>query len=86
MGASEAGWASKQPAGQGTASDQIQLSSLSGYLTAALSGSPAHVAKVSELSTAVSSGRYNVDAHSVSGSIIQHSIELGGNRYSALNP
>lgn len=71
----------KQPAGQGAVSDQVQLSSLSRYLAAALSGSPAHVAKTSELGAAVSSGRYRVDAHAVSGSIIQHSIEFGGTGY-----
>lgn len=61
--------------------DQAQLSTLSSYLAAALSGSPAHVAKLAELSTAVSNGQYHVDAYSVSGSVIQHSIEFGGSSY-----
>jgi flagellar biosynthesis anti-sigma factor FlgM len=70
--------ASKQPLGQKAASDQVQLSRLSSYLASALNGSPEHLAKVSELSAAVASGQYNVDAYAVSGSIIQHSIEFGG--------
>jgi anti-sigma28 factor (negative regulator of flagellin synthesis) len=83
------------PAGQGTAapkqpiapnpqSDQVQLSSLSAYLASALQGSPAHVAKIIELSSAVSTGQYHVDSYAVSGSIIQHGIEFGGAGYSAL--
>jgi flagellar biosynthesis anti-sigma factor FlgM len=76
---------SKQSVGQTTASDQAQLSSLSRYLVSALSGSPEHVAKVNELGTAVSSGRYQVDAHAVSGSIIQYSIEFGGASYLSVN-
>jgi anti-sigma28 factor (negative regulator of flagellin synthesis) len=70
--------ASKQPSPQNTASDQVQLTGMSRYLAAALNGSPAQVAKVSELSTAVSSGKYRVDAYAVSGSLIQHAIEFGG--------
>jgi flagellar biosynthesis anti-sigma factor FlgM len=81
VGAPGAGAASNQAAGQATASDQVQLSSLSKYLASALSGSPAHVAKVSELSAAVSNGQYQVDAQAVGGSIIQHSIEFGGASY-----
>lgn len=86
VGAAGAGSASKQAAGKATVSDQVQLSNLSSYLSSALSGSPAHIAKVSELSSAVSSGRYRVDAHSVSGSIIQHGIEFGGGSHFGLNP
>jgi hypothetical protein len=51
--------------------------SLRGFTASALRGSPAHVAKVSRLSAAVSAGQYQVDAYAVSGSIIQHSIEFG---------
>jgi flagellar biosynthesis anti-sigma factor FlgM len=58
-------------------SDRVQLSNLSGYLASALSGSPAHVAKINELNAAVSGGRYRVDANTLSGSIIQHTIEFG---------
>jgi flagellar biosynthesis anti-sigma factor FlgM len=83
---SRAASAAKQPAGQGEASEQLQLSSLGSHLKSALEGSPAHVAKMSELDAAVSSGQYNVDAHAVSGSIIQHSIEFGGGTYLAVNP
>ncbi len=77
--------ASKQPAAQTPPSDRAQISSLGSYLASALNGSPAHVAKVNELGTAVSSGQYQVHAHAVSGSIIQHSIEFGGASYLSLN-
>jgi flagellar biosynthesis anti-sigma factor FlgM len=83
VGAAAAGGsASKQLLTPKAASDQVQLSNMSSYLAAALAGSPAQVAKVSELSAAVSSGQYQVDAFAVSGSIIQHSIEFGGSTYS----
>lgn len=65
--------------------DQVDLSNLSSYLASALSGSPAHVAKVEKLATNVSSGQYHVDSYAVSGSIIQHSIEFGGSAYLALS-
>ena len=78
---SRAGSGSKPPAGQAAATDQVQLSSLSGYLASALAGSPSHVAKISELHGAVSNGQYQVDAYAVSGSLIQHSIEFGGASY-----
>jgi flagellar biosynthesis anti-sigma factor FlgM len=77
--------ASDSAASDPAASDKVQLSNLSGYLASALAGSPAHVAKVGELSAAVSSGKYQVDANAVSGSIIQHSIEFGGASYPAVN-
>jgi|ERR1700733_9512769 len=76
--------ASNQPVGGSAASDRAQLSSLSSYLISALNGSPAHLAKVSELAAAVSSGQYQVSASVISGSIIQHGIELGGSGYSAM--
>jgi flagellar biosynthesis anti-sigma factor FlgM len=78
--------ASKQPAAQNAPSDQVQLTGMSRYLAAALNGSPAQVAKVSELGAAVSSGKYRVDADAVSGSLIQHAIEFGGGSYSAVAP
>jgi len=53
---------------------------LSRYLSSALSGSPAHVEKVSKLSAAVSRDQYFVDADVVSASLIQHRIEFGGAR------
>lgn len=68
-----------------TPTDRTELSSLSSYLTAALSGSAVHVAKLANLGAAVSRGRYQVDSHAVSGSIIQHSIEFGGSAYGALS-
>ena len=78
VGPSKTDSASKQPVGQKAASDQVQLSSLGRYLAAALDGSAALVAKLSELQSAVSSGQYRVDAYAVSGSIIQHRIQFGG--------
>jgi flagellar biosynthesis anti-sigma factor FlgM len=68
----------------GAPTDSVQLSQLSSYLASALSGSPAQVAKLSELGTAVSTGQYHVDADALSGSLIQHSIEFGGSGYSGL--
>jgi flagellar biosynthesis anti-sigma factor FlgM len=79
------GSASKQAAKPEAASDRVQLSNLSNYLASALEGSPSHVAKVGQLAGAVSSGEYRVNAHAVSGSIIQHSIEFGGANFLALN-
>lgn len=74
----------QQPPAPRAQSDQVQLSSLSAYLASAISGSPAHVAKMSELSATVSAGQYHVDSYAVSGNIIQHAIEFGGAGYSAL--
>jgi flagellar biosynthesis anti-sigma factor FlgM len=71
--------------GSGGPTDRVQLSSLSNYLASALSGSPAHVAKISELETAVSEGQYHVDAYTVSGNIIQHGIEFGASGYLGLS-
>lgn len=76
---------SKQPAAASAASDQVELSGLSSYLTSALNGSPAHVGKLSKLAAAISSGQYHVDAHAVSGSLIQHAIEFGGGSNLSLN-
>jgi anti-sigma28 factor (negative regulator of flagellin synthesis) len=70
--------ASKPATGQETVSDQVRLSSLSSFLTSALSGSPERLEKLNALGGAVSSGQYQVDANTVSGSIIQHNIEFGG--------
>jgi len=55
----------------------VNVFSLRSFTASALNGSPAHVAKVSRLSAAVSAGQYQADAYAVSGSIIQHSIEFG---------
>jgi flagellar biosynthesis anti-sigma factor FlgM len=73
------------PAATSAPTDRAQLSNLSSYLAAALSGSAAHVAKLAKLAAAVSSGQYQVDPQAVSGSIIQHSIEFGGSAYWALS-
>jgi len=63
-----------------------QLSELKNYLESALSGPPAHVARLSDLETAVRSGSYQADAHAVSGSIIQHRMEFGSTAYHSLFP
>jgi flagellar biosynthesis anti-sigma factor FlgM len=76
--------APSKPGQQAAASDRVQLSSLNGHLASALSGSPAHAAKLSELDAALSSGQYHMDAYAVSGSLIQHSIEFGATGYLAL--
>lgn len=85
VGASGSGSSAKQPEAQIAVSDRAQLSSLSSYLASALNGTPSQAAKVNQLSADVSRGRYQVDAHTVSGSIIQHSIEFGGTSYLGLN-
>jgi flagellar biosynthesis anti-sigma factor FlgM len=85
VGAAAGGSASSQAATTKAASDQVQLSNLSSYLSAALSGSPAQAAKVSQLGAAVSSGQYRVDAFAVSGSIIQDRMVFGGASYSSFN-
>lgn len=58
--------------------DQLQISNLSTYLAAAMSGSPALVAKLSALGTAVASGQYKVDSLVVSEGLIQHSLLFSG--------
>lgn len=57
-----------------TAADVL---SLRRYLAPALSGSASHLAKVTALRAAVSSGYYHVDAYALSACIIQHGIEFG---------
>jgi anti-sigma28 factor (negative regulator of flagellin synthesis) len=66
--------------------DQVALSNLSNYLASAYSGSPEHLARVTELGDAVSSLQYQVDSFAVSGSIIQHSIEFGQPAFLAVSP
>jgi hypothetical protein len=77
--------ASQLPVKPAPPPDQVQISSLASYLFAAVNGSPAHVAKLAELSADVSLGRYQPDTFAVSGSIIQHSIEFGAGSYFALS-
>ena len=76
---------SKQASGVREPVDFAQLSGLGAYLAAALSGSPARMAKLVELARAVSARKYSVDSYSVSGSIIQHVIELGGTAYQSFH-
>lgn len=64
--------------GAAEVADQTEISELSTYLATAMSGSAAHVAKVSALGEAVSSRDYRVDAGAVSEDIIQHSILFSG--------
>jgi anti-sigma28 factor (negative regulator of flagellin synthesis) len=54
--------------------NQMQISRLSEYLVAAISGSPTQVAKISELGAAVASGTYAVDSEAVSEGIIRHTL------------
>jgi hypothetical protein len=68
-----------------TPTDRAQLSNLSSCLAAALSGSAAHVGKLTKLGAEVSSEQYQVDSYAVSGSIIEHSIQFGGSAYRALS-
>lgn len=72
-------------AASSTPTDRVQLSNPSSYLASALSGSAAHVAKLAKLAAAVSGGQYQVDSYAVSGSIIEHGIEFGGNAHWALS-
>lgn len=62
----------------GGASDRVQLSNLGAYLAAARSDSPAHAAKLSSLTAAVSSDAYQVDPAAVSAGIIQDSLQFSG--------
>lgn len=77
--------ASKQPVGEqpisSTTSDAVQLSSMGRYLAAAITGSPAHLQKLSDLQAAIETGQFQVDAYRVSGSIIQHSLASAGGSY-----
>ncbi len=86
LGSAPEGLASQQPIEQTAtaASDEAQISNLSSYLASAFNGSALHLAKVSELGAAVSSGRYHVDTYVVSGSIIQHALEFGAGSYLGL--
>ncbi len=76
-----AGGQPRDGARQPAAADHIQLSNLSAYLAAAQSDSTAHLAKLSSLAGAVSSGGYQVEPGLVSASLIQHSLGLGGAGY-----
>lgn len=58
--------------------DGVQLSSLGQYFAAANNISQSHVEKLSALGGAISAGQYNVDAFTVSGSLIQYSMQAHG--------
>ncbi len=62
---------SRAPAAGGAGSDLAQISSLSSFLSA---GGAGWAAKVTELSSAVASGRYQVDAAALSGNLIDENI------------
>jgi hypothetical protein len=87
LGVGPAGPASFSPASMQPSSppDEILLSRLASYLFAAVNGSPAHVAKLSELNTDIALGKYQPDAFAVSGGIIQHTIEFGAGGYLGLS-
>ena len=62
----------QRPAGSAAeSSDQVQISRLSHYLNILRQDSPRQVAAVAQLTAAVSSGRYPVDAPAVSASIVR---------------
>jgi hypothetical protein len=58
--------------------DQAQIINLNAIITAAMEGSPAHLAKLSLLGTAVTEGVYGVDASVVSAGIIDHTVLFSG--------
>jgi anti-sigma28 factor (negative regulator of flagellin synthesis) len=58
--------------------DQTQISKLSTYLASAISGSSTHLARLSALGSAVSSGRYQVDSDVLGDDIVQHSLLFSG--------
>ena len=68
-------------AGSSARTDRVQLSNLSEYIAAARSDSPAHVAKLGELTATVASGRYHVDAQVVSHAMIQDSLRFGARMF-----
>jgi hypothetical protein len=62
------------------ATDGVQLSNLA-MMAAAFHDSPNHIAKLSSLGAAVSSGGYQVDAGVLSNSLIEASMQLSGGNY-----
>jgi len=60
--------------GAGSQEDQVQLSSLGSALGAQQPNSADQTAKVNQLTAAVGSGAYQVNAYALSGSIIESSI------------
>ncbi len=58
----------------GSASDYVEISSLGDQLRTLLAPSPERSARVAQLESAVTSGRYRPDASAVSVSIIQDSM------------
>lgn len=60
----------------GGAPDGVQLSNLGRYLGSASNRSPAHIEKLTALSGAISAGQYNVDPFTISGSLIQYSLQV----------
>jgi hypothetical protein len=81
LGPASGGSRMPTPADRGAASDQVQLSSLSSHLAAALGNSPPQIAKLAGLTKAVLGGGYSVDASVVSDSIVRHSLQFGGPNY-----
>ena len=65
------------PRASWSAADRVQLSNLSSSLTATSVNSTAHSNKLSALAAMNASGSYDVDAATVSASIIRHSLQLG---------
>lgn len=67
--------------GSWSAADRVQLSNLSSSLTATSVNSTAHSNKLSALAAMNASGSYEVDAATVSASIIRHSLQPGSPNY-----
>lgn len=74
VGSSSKSSGSRGESGRATRSDQVSLSSLSGFLSVQQPDSQQQTAKIAQLSAAVGAGRYSVDAQALSGSIIQQSL------------
>lgn len=68
------GSSSKTRGQRGGKDDEVSLSNLSSALSATGTDSPQQSARLTQLSSAVASGKYQVDSYALSGSIIQASI------------
>lgn len=66
----------RAPKNNSGGNDQVHLSSLSSHLGVSVASSAERSSKVAELSSAVSSGRYNVEAQAVSSSMIHEHMRV----------
>jgi hypothetical protein len=81
VGPASEGGRSGSAAGPPSTADRVQLSNLGANLTSAMGDSPMYLKRLSDLSTAALSGAYQVEAGTVSDSIIRHSLQVGGANY-----